>query len=414
MTTVETATSTPTFTVEPLDDHASAVRFEPQCVVIPDHAHRSRRPRVVTKSYALPLWKRRTSPARPSATSAPPEDEENQSHLVLRVPLPTFSRKPHSATRSVDHTPLPPCLVHRAQQASESSCASSPPLARHTRSSRKPSPSPSRSDIVTVPLRPCCAACQSVTEAALVGGDAWPEYFSRAASRRRSLSTDGSPRTITVAGSAASASYGNLGVSISVDEIDKRRRSSDTGPSTTSHATLSDDPIPKEEYRLPFILRRTAAVSSSSAADARSPPSPTCITPATPLPRRLVYPNFPSRRRTWPYPRIRRVHHHPVSCPHSLPYLVASVPGRLSLAFRLSHLLQQTLLRIVPHPRHPIPPDVLFRQTSSPPRLRRPRRRIHPRRHPQCPLPRIRKSRFQCRVRGISLQTCYVGLGLGR
>lgn len=85
MSTVETATTT---TVEPLDDHGSAVRFEPQCVVIPDPAHRSRRPRVVTKSYALPLWKRRTSPARP----CPPEDaplEENQSHLVLRVPLPT-------------------------------------------------------------------------------------------------------------------------------------------------------------------------------------------------------------------------------------------------------------------------------------------------------------------------------------
>lgn len=92
MSTLETAAGKPlSTTIEPLDDHGSAVRFETQCVVIPDLAHRSRRPRVVTKSYTLPLWKRRTS--SPCPTSVPPEDvfpEENQSHVVLRVPLPTY------------------------------------------------------------------------------------------------------------------------------------------------------------------------------------------------------------------------------------------------------------------------------------------------------------------------------------
>ena len=298
---METATSIPVSTIEPLDEHGSAVRFETQCVVIPDHAHGSRRPRVVTKSYSLPLWKKRTSSSGSSA-SVRPEDtsfEENQSHLELRVPLPTyvywlldmhqctqlcasFSFKPHSKARSVDHTPLPPCLIHRPQPSGPS-CTSTPSRARHTRTSRKLSPSSSScSHIVTVPLRPCCTACQSITEAALVDGDAWPERFSRAASRRRSTSADGSPRTITVAGSAASAAYGTLGVSISVDEVDRRRRSSDTGPSTTSQATLwSDDVKTKEGCRVPLILRRTAA-SSSSAADARPPPSPTRRTPATP------------------------------------------------------------------------------------------------------------------------------------
>lgn len=175
--------------------------------------------------------------------------------------------------RSVDDTPLPPCLVHRPQPNSGPSCPPTSPPTRHARTPRKPSPSPSRPDIVTVPLRPCCAACQSVTEAALADGDAWPVHFSRAASRRRSRSVDGSPRTITVAGSTASASYGDLGVSINVDEIDKRRRASDTGPSTTNLET--HDATAKEQCRVPLILCRTLA-------DARPPPSPTRITPATP------------------------------------------------------------------------------------------------------------------------------------
>ncbi|KAN0101309.1 hypothetical protein V8E55_001293 [Tylopilus felleus] len=276
MSTLETAAGKPlSTTIEPLDDHGSAVRFETQCVVIPDLAHRSRRPRVVTKSYTLPLWKRRTS--SPCPTSVPPEDvfpEENQSHVVLRVPLPTLSLKPYSTARTTDHTPLPPCLVHRPH--SGPSCPSTPSLVRHIRTSRKASPSPSRTDIVTVPLRPCCTACESITEAALVGGDAWPEHFSRAASRRRSTSVDGSPRTITVAGSAASASYGALGVSINVDEIDKRRRSSD---STTSRKAPSDNATAKEESRVPFICQITA--SSSSAPDTCPPSSPTRIAPAT-------------------------------------------------------------------------------------------------------------------------------------
>ncbi|KAG8220274.1 hypothetical protein J3R82DRAFT_2865 [Butyriboletus roseoflavus] len=273
MSAVELATSTPGSTIEPLDERGSAVRFEPQCVVIPDFAHRSRRPRVVTKSYALPLWKRRTSSADHSAYP-PPEDasfEENQSHLVLRVPVPTFSLKLRSMARSVDEKPLPPCLVHRPQHSGPS-CPTTSSLTRHARIPRKPSPSPLHSDIVTVPLRPCCAACQSVTEAALADGDAWPEHFSRAASRRRSLSADGRSRTITIAGSTASASYGDLGVSISVDEIDKRRRASDTAPSTINPETHDGKTT---ECRMPLILCHTLA-------DARSPPSPTRITPATP------------------------------------------------------------------------------------------------------------------------------------
>ena len=39
------------------------------------------------------------------------------------------SRKQHATARSVDHTPLPPCLMHRAP-ASGPACASPPPPAR--------------------------------------------------------------------------------------------------------------------------------------------------------------------------------------------------------------------------------------------------------------------------------------------
>ena len=45
-------------------------------------------PRVITKSYMLPLWSSSTC----SSVSTPPDNafsQENQSHLILRVPLPT-------------------------------------------------------------------------------------------------------------------------------------------------------------------------------------------------------------------------------------------------------------------------------------------------------------------------------------
>ena len=43
------------------------VRFEEQCVLIPDPAPSSRLPRLVTKSYSLPLWRRKGSEPPPCA-----------------------------------------------------------------------------------------------------------------------------------------------------------------------------------------------------------------------------------------------------------------------------------------------------------------------------------------------------------
>ncbi|KAI6153087.1 hypothetical protein BKA82DRAFT_4085884 [Pisolithus tinctorius] len=188
------------------NDERSSVRF--------DSHPRSRRPRLVTKTYSVPLWKRRgsTSGSSDPDSSRQPACPEVDKHVVLKLSLPRLQTRMQSPTRCTDSMPLTPCLVHRS---------------RRTRS--KSPTSPMRTDLITVPLRPCCAACQEVTDAARSQGDTWTERFSPAAYYRRCHSTDSQPRTITVAGSAASAFYGSLArdIPISVDEVDKRRRSID-------------------------------------------------------------------------------------------------------------------------------------------------------------------------------------------
>ncbi|KAG1879860.1 hypothetical protein F4604DRAFT_1752096 [Suillus subluteus] len=215
------------------DEHCQlSVRFNDQCVLIPKHPPRHRLPRMVTKSYSLPLWKRRSSnsggpSSSPETDAFVPED----SHVVLRVPIPSFSSKAQSptCTRNPGPKPLSPCLVQRSPSGVSAISQAAP---RSPQSPRRPtrtaSLSPSRSDLITVPLRPCCAGCEAVTEASLSQGDTWTEHFSRSARRRRSLSADEGPRTITVEGSVAAASFGLCrSAPISVDEVDKRRRSID-------------------------------------------------------------------------------------------------------------------------------------------------------------------------------------------
>jgi len=70
--------------------HNLSVRFDDQCVLIPDSElpHRLRLPKMVTKSYSLPLWKRRSSSL--GGLSSPETDVilPEASHIVLRVPIP--------------------------------------------------------------------------------------------------------------------------------------------------------------------------------------------------------------------------------------------------------------------------------------------------------------------------------------
>lgn len=60
------------------------VRFDHECVLIPDPLPMSRLPRLVTKSYALPLWKRKRSPSVVSE----PEDDPLDDHVVFKVSVP--------------------------------------------------------------------------------------------------------------------------------------------------------------------------------------------------------------------------------------------------------------------------------------------------------------------------------------
>ncbi|TFK38735.1 hypothetical protein BDQ12DRAFT_665976 [Crucibulum laeve] len=67
-------------------DGGRVVRFDSECVLIPDHS-RSKRPRVLTKSYSLPLWKRKAQQTSDSEGGedvlASPVAEET--HVVLKV-----------------------------------------------------------------------------------------------------------------------------------------------------------------------------------------------------------------------------------------------------------------------------------------------------------------------------------------
>ena len=104
-----------------------------------------------------------------------------------------------------------------------------------------------RQDELTVPLRDCCADCQRITEECLKEGNDWKEKFSRGARRRRSASLEpsnklASPHTRNASVSGAFTPFSTEGstsrdltsrfattasFSITVDEVDRRRRSFD-------------------------------------------------------------------------------------------------------------------------------------------------------------------------------------------
>jgi hypothetical protein len=56
------------------------VRFHDECILIPES--RLKRPRLLSKSYSLPLWKKKP----PSSTSD--SDPDESSNVVFKVPVP--------------------------------------------------------------------------------------------------------------------------------------------------------------------------------------------------------------------------------------------------------------------------------------------------------------------------------------
>lgn len=79
------------------DASGRLVRFDKECVLIPELVSKAKLPLVVTKSVALPLWKRRGYPtsdsevedplgSSPQLASSPPEE----SRVVIKVPIPLY------------------------------------------------------------------------------------------------------------------------------------------------------------------------------------------------------------------------------------------------------------------------------------------------------------------------------------
>lgn len=174
------------------------VRFEADCVLIPDPSPVSRMPRLVTKSYAVPLWRKRNQSQEPFSLSDSETETRDDGHVVLKVSVPSIAIRTRSPSRSeLVHQPLVPCLVHNHHHPSHPTVSPpSPPQIRRRPLRAASVPSSSRpipnAQITTVPLRPCCPDCVRSTEACLRQGTHWQEKFTRGALslRRRASSSD--------------------------------------------------------------------------------------------------------------------------------------------------------------------------------------------------------------------------------
>ncbi|KAF8626458.1 hypothetical protein AX15_004863 [Amanita polypyramis BW_CC] len=217
------------------------VRFDNECVLIPQQIRK--RSRVTTRSYSLPLWKRRSqlavdsdspeaaSPSSPTVASTVPDE----SHIVLKVPLPSFiKRRPHSPARSCSpsassRVSLSPCLVQRSPSSSPASPTSPKPQLVAGRPSLPVYHQRKGESIITVPLRACCPDCVPITEESMREGEQWKVKFTRGARRRRSASLDSTAlRPFTGESSVLSHDAPSLTRhAISVDEVDRRQRSLD-------------------------------------------------------------------------------------------------------------------------------------------------------------------------------------------
>lgn len=71
------------------------VHFDNECVIIPEPERRRNLPKLVTKSYSLPLWKRRVSPspvvpATELDALAASAETAAEGHVVVKLPLPRY------------------------------------------------------------------------------------------------------------------------------------------------------------------------------------------------------------------------------------------------------------------------------------------------------------------------------------
>ncbi|KAI0063238.1 hypothetical protein BV25DRAFT_1824830 [Artomyces pyxidatus] len=163
------------------------VRFDDACILIPLPPSRSLLPKLLSKSYSLPLFKRKPQPDPPLSPVSLQHEERDASFS-----FPRRSKKSPSPSRGFrfdDEKTLHSCLVHHDTSA---------PHTPRLRARRPSLPLPEHPSLITVPLRPCCPDCFAITESALLEGDNWTEHFTRAARRRRSASVDNHHRQMRI------------------------------------------------------------------------------------------------------------------------------------------------------------------------------------------------------------------------
>ncbi|KAI0825281.1 hypothetical protein BC628DRAFT_1320272 [Trametes gibbosa] len=204
------------------------VRFDHECILIPDPLPNSRLPRLVTKSYSLPLplWRRKQR--EPSVVSDSEDDAED--HVVFKVSVPSLTTKARSPSRDAARRPLVSCLVHSPPHTSSSSHSdpTSPSPPRHGRPRGTSLPQPVQRDAITVPLRACCAQCYSCIDRCMKQGDHWQVYFSKGAARRRkSVSDAHRPSPSRSTRHCVRDAMPGFDAIVAVDEVDRRRRSTE-------------------------------------------------------------------------------------------------------------------------------------------------------------------------------------------
>ncbi|KAH9947361.1 hypothetical protein B0H21DRAFT_789958 [Amylocystis lapponica] len=235
------APTPPTSCVNPAVEHR--VRFDEKCVLIPEPVSPSRMPRLVRKSYSLPLWKRK--PQEPSSDMEPDMSPKADEHVVLKLSVPSLVSQSQSPTRMEAREPLVPCIVN----------SQTSPVVPHPRPTRRASDATlPRPDCLTVPLRKCCVNCIHSTEECLKEGVAWKEHFTRGAERLRNSSVDSPRRPLRHRLCEFMPGFDTI---VAVDEVDGRNGSRAAEPHPTDLAEVAVDPNSEEETILAPSLSRS-------------------------------------------------------------------------------------------------------------------------------------------------------------
>ncbi|KIM81822.1 hypothetical protein PILCRDRAFT_821178 [Piloderma croceum F 1598] len=252
------------------DGDERVVRFDNECVLIPESVLCSKRPKVFTKSYSLPLWKRKPAPDTDVSYAESGTNEENQ--VVFKMPVPSFmSKSSRFPTRVTEAQPLLPCLVH-SKSASPS---------RPAQSRRVSLPISPRADVVTIPLRSCCENCLHITEECLKEGVEWQEKFSRAARRRRRSSSLDSTGFVGITPSEASSNF-SAKLGLNVDEVDRRRHSHEVKEQEMESSVSSDNS--EDEPRSSKETPRVSPIAEEDDDQLFPLPSPRRTPTSSPLP----------------------------------------------------------------------------------------------------------------------------------